>query len=201
MACLLPGKSWAASGVSQERVRPPFLRGGTAFVDQSKADFSTEICCHVSGANGLAVALKPNLGRDCHIGVGKSPFPCEGRHIHVHRRLYSVLYKKKCSVFMLQATRTRYNAEISAGSLMPLESKRVAALLLTKPDEAAWLDAIEVQNILQKKTPATARRRRAPRREPTRCRVRPAPSGRPGRRRSAAPASARSPAGSRRPCP
>ena len=59
---------------------------------------------------------------------------------------------------MLQATRTRYNAEISAGSLMPLESKRVAALLLTKPDEAAWLDAIEVQNILQKKTPATARR-------------------------------------------
>jgi len=59
---------------------------------------------------------------------------------------------------MLQATRTRYNAEISAGSLMPLESKRVAALLLAKPDEAAWLDAIEVQNILQKKTPATARR-------------------------------------------
>ena len=59
---------------------------------------------------------------------------------------------------MLQATRTRYNAEISAGSLMPLESKRVAALLLTKPDAAAWLDAIEVQNILQKKTPATARR-------------------------------------------
>ncbi len=59
---------------------------------------------------------------------------------------------------MLQVTRTRYNAEISAGSLMPLESKRVAALLLAKPDEAAWLDAIEVQNILQKKTPATARR-------------------------------------------
>ena len=59
---------------------------------------------------------------------------------------------------MLQATRTRYNAEISAGSLMPLESKRIAALLLTKPDAAAWLDAIAVQNILQKKTPATARR-------------------------------------------
>lgn len=52
----------------------------------------------------------------------------------------------------------RYNAEISAGSLMPLESKRVATLLLSRPDDAAWLDAIETQNILQKKTPATARR-------------------------------------------
>ena len=51
-----------------------------------------------------------------------------------------------------------YNAEISAGSLMPLESKRVAALLLSRPDEAAWVNAIEVENILQKKTPATARR-------------------------------------------
>jgi len=51
-----------------------------------------------------------------------------------------------------------YNAEISAGSLMPLESKRVAALLLTHPDDTAWREAIEVQNILQKKTPATARR-------------------------------------------
>jgi hypothetical protein len=51
-----------------------------------------------------------------------------------------------------------YNAEISAGSLMPLESKRLAALLLTHPDDTAWRDAIEVENILQKNTPATARR-------------------------------------------
>lgn len=51
-----------------------------------------------------------------------------------------------------------YNAEISAGSLMPRESKRVAALLLTVPDVAAWWHAIEVENVLQKKTPATARR-------------------------------------------
>ena len=51
-----------------------------------------------------------------------------------------------------------YNAEISAGSLMPLESKRVAALLLTDPSETAWLHAIEVENILQKRTPSTARR-------------------------------------------
>ena len=59
---------------------------------------------------------------------------------------------------MPKATATRYNAEISAGSLMPLESKRIAALLLSQPDEAAWRHAIEVQNILQKKTPSTARR-------------------------------------------
>ena len=41
---------------------------------------------------------------------------------------------------------------------MPLESKRIAALLLTQPDETAWRHAIEIDNILQKKTPATARR-------------------------------------------
>ena len=53
---------------------------------------------------------------------------------------------------------TRYNAEISAGSLLPLESRRIAALLLTQPDAAAWQQAVEVDNILQKNTPATARR-------------------------------------------
>ena len=53
---------------------------------------------------------------------------------------------------------TRYNAEISAGSLLPLESRRVATLLLTEPDQSAWQHAIETENILQKKTPATARR-------------------------------------------
>lgn len=51
-----------------------------------------------------------------------------------------------------------YNAEISAGSLMLLESKRLACLMLTSPDDAAWRHAIEVDNLLQKKTPATARR-------------------------------------------
>lgn len=55
-------------------------------------------------------------------------------------------------------TMSPYNAEISAGSLLPLESRRIAALLLTKPDEATWWRVIEVENILQKKTPATARR-------------------------------------------
>jgi hypothetical protein len=49
-----------------------------------------------------------------------------------------------------------YNTEISRGSLMPLESKRIAALLLTKPDAASWKQAIEVDNILQKDTVGTA---------------------------------------------
>lgn len=53
---------------------------------------------------------------------------------------------------------TRYNAEISAGSLLPLESRRIATLLLSDPDDATWRHAIETENILQKKTPATARR-------------------------------------------
>lgn len=52
----------------------------------------------------------------------------------------------------------KYNAEISAGSLMPTESRRLAALLLSNPDDAAWKQAVEIENILQKKTPATARR-------------------------------------------
>ncbi len=51
-----------------------------------------------------------------------------------------------------------FNAEISAGSLLPLESRRVAKLLLSDPDDVAWQHAIEVENILQKKTIATARR-------------------------------------------
>lgn len=51
-----------------------------------------------------------------------------------------------------------FNAEISAGSLLPLESRRIARLLLSLPDEAAWQHAIEIENILQKRTVATARR-------------------------------------------
>ena len=39
---------------------------------------------------------------------------------------------------------------------MMLESKRIAALLLTKPDPVAWKHAIEVENILQKEAIGTA---------------------------------------------
>lgn len=44
---------------------------------------------------------------------------------------------------------------------MPLESKRIAQLLIEKPDAAVWRKAIELDNILQKKTPSTARRQAA----------------------------------------
>lgn len=50
-----------------------------------------------------------------------------------------------------------YNAEISAGSLMIPESRRISKLLLVSPTVEQWDHAIEVENILQKK-PATARR-------------------------------------------
>ncbi len=51
-----------------------------------------------------------------------------------------------------------YNAEISAGSLMLRESRKVAKLLLVGADEKTWHQAIHVENVLQKKVPATARR-------------------------------------------
>ncbi len=50
-----------------------------------------------------------------------------------------------------------YNAEISAGSLMLPESRRIARLLLLHPTEAQWDAALKDENLLQKK-PATARR-------------------------------------------
>lgn len=51
-----------------------------------------------------------------------------------------------------------YHAELSAGSLMPSESQKLAALMLTQPDAAAWQQAIKVDNLLQKNTPASATR-------------------------------------------
>ena len=50
-----------------------------------------------------------------------------------------------------------YNAEISAGSLMLPESRRIARLLLTQPTPEQWDEALKSENLLQKK-PATARR-------------------------------------------
>lgn len=52
----------------------------------------------------------------------------------------------------------RYNAEISAGSLMLAESRRIASLLLTHPSDTEWEHALKVENILQKNTPSTAYR-------------------------------------------
>lgn len=50
-----------------------------------------------------------------------------------------------------------YNAEISAGSLLIPESRRIAELLLSEPSPQEWDEAIVRDNILQKKT-ATAKR-------------------------------------------
>lgn len=41
---------------------------------------------------------------------------------------------------------------------MPLESRRIAAFLLTYPDDNAWKRALIEDNLLQKKAPATALR-------------------------------------------
>lgn len=51
-----------------------------------------------------------------------------------------------------------YNAEISAGALMVVETKLLAKFMLTNPSKEDWKQAIEVENIIQKKTPATAKR-------------------------------------------
>lgn len=51
-----------------------------------------------------------------------------------------------------------YSADISAGSLMLPESRRVATLLLVHPTPAEWDEALRLDNVLQKKSPATARR-------------------------------------------
>lgn len=50
-----------------------------------------------------------------------------------------------------------YNAEISAGSLMIPESRRIATLLLSRPSDGQWEAALNDENLLQKK-PATAKR-------------------------------------------
>jgi len=65
--------------------------------------------------------------------------------------LFSVIYTMKISENI-------YNAEISAGSLMLRESRKIARLLLNKVDDNTWHQAICIDNILQKKVPATARR-------------------------------------------
>lgn len=44
---------------------------------------------------------------------------------------------------------------------MLVESKQLARLYLTKPTPDRWRDAVEGENILQKKTPATSRRQAA----------------------------------------
>ncbi len=59
---------------------------------------------------------------------------------------------------IIKTPKSIYNGEIVAGSLMIPESRQVAKLLLAEADEAAWFKAIYEDNILQKRSPATAKR-------------------------------------------
>ncbi len=56
----------------------------------------------------------------------------------------------------MSAAETQFSADLSAGSLLLAESRRIAGLLLRTPTEAEWDHAIRVENILQKNTPSTA---------------------------------------------
>lgn len=51
-----------------------------------------------------------------------------------------------------------YKANITAGSLLVPESRKVARLLLNSVDEGRWKEAIEEQNILQKRSLASGKR-------------------------------------------
>lgn len=59
---------------------------------------------------------------------------------------------------MTEATDVRYKADITAGALKLPESRLVADLLLRKVDAEGWKDAIVTKNVLQARSPATARR-------------------------------------------
>ena len=52
----------------------------------------------------------------------------------------------------------RYKADIAGGSLKLQESRIIAGLLLDGVDADGWKDAIEVQNVLQKRSIGTAKR-------------------------------------------
>ncbi len=62
--------------------------------------------------------------------------------------------------FLFESTNlmSLYNAEISTGSFMIPESRQIAKLLLTHPTIEQWFDALHLDNVLQKKSPASAKR-------------------------------------------
>ena len=51
-----------------------------------------------------------------------------------------------------------YNGEIVAGSLLVPESRKIAQLLLQKASKEEWYQAIIIDNILQKRSPSSAKR-------------------------------------------
>ena len=52
----------------------------------------------------------------------------------------------------------RYRADLGAGTLKLTESRKVASLLLDGLSDTAWQKAVEVDNVLQKTSPAAAKR-------------------------------------------
>jgi hypothetical protein len=55
-------------------------------------------------------------------------------------------------------SKSRYKADIAGGSLKLRESRIIAGLLIGGVTENEWKEAIEVQNVLQKRSPGTAKR-------------------------------------------
>ena len=51
-----------------------------------------------------------------------------------------------------------YDSDLIGGSLLVRESRLIAELLLANADDADWKQAIQVENRLQKRSPATAKR-------------------------------------------
>jgi len=58
----------------------------------------------------------------------------------------------------LQMSKSTYKADITAGALKLPESRLVANLLLRQVDSDGWREAIITNNILQARSPSTARR-------------------------------------------
>jgi Putative inner membrane protein (DUF1819) len=59
---------------------------------------------------------------------------------------------------IIKSLRKRHKADITAGALKAPESRHIAELLLCQVDAEGWKDAIMKRNILQARSPATARR-------------------------------------------
>lgn len=59
---------------------------------------------------------------------------------------------------MILVDEVRYKADITAGALKLPESRLIADLLLRQVDAEGWKDAIVTKNVLQARSPATARR-------------------------------------------
>ena len=59
------------------------------------------------------------------------------------------------------AEHKKYLGDLIGGSLMITEAQLIAELLLSDPSKEQWDDAIVDQNILQKRSPASAKRNAA----------------------------------------